>query len=83
MFGSYDGNMGGGSWIWMVVVMVPLWAGVAVLVWWLLRRPLQAAPTQAREPAHHEAEKVLGERFARGEIDEAEFTARRTALRRQ
>ena len=28
-----------------------------------------------------EAERVLSERFARGEIDEAEFTARRAALR--
>jgi putative membrane protein len=83
MFGSYDGTMGSGSWVWMAVVMVPLWVGVAALVWWLFRRPGPAGQSQAREPAHHEAEQVLGERFARGEIDEAEFMARRTALRRQ
>lgn len=31
--------------------------------------------------AHHDAERILNERFAHGEIDEQEFTAKRTALR--
>ena len=31
---------------------------------------------------HRDAERILSERFARGEIDEEEFTRRRDALRR-
>ncbi|MEA9986770.1 SHOCT domain-containing protein [Subtercola sp. RTI3] len=31
---------------------------------------------------HHTAERLLSDRFARGEIDETEFETRRAALRR-
>lgn len=82
MFGWYGGNWGVVGWIVMAIVMLLFWAGLAVLVVQLVRpRPLTQGDAALR-PAHHEAEQVLNERFARGEIDEVEFTARRAALRR-
>ena len=77
MYGWY----GIGTWIWMLVVMVLVLGALAALVILLLRRPGISNGSGTLRPAHHEAEKVLNERFARGEIDEDEFTARRAALR--
>lgn len=82
MYGWYDGNWGIGAWILMAVVMVLFWGGLAAVVLFILRRPVTAHGSAWLRPAHHDAEKVLSERFARGEIDEDEFTARRAALRR-
>lgn len=80
MYGWYDG-WGIGSWIVMGLMMLLFWGGIIALVMLLIRRGGTAGPGGAAEP-HRDAERILNERFARGEIDEAEFTARRTALRR-
>lgn len=78
----YSGDWGAWAWIVMAVVMVLFWGGVAVLVVQLVRSRTALQGTLAARPPHHDAEQVLNERFARGEIDEDEFAARRAALRR-
>ncbi|MPZ79028.1 MAG: SHOCT domain-containing protein [Actinophytocola sp.] len=57
----------------MIVTMVLLWGGLITVVIILLRR--------FNHPAGGpDADKILDERFARGEIDEEELTKRRAAL---
>lgn len=82
MYGWYDGNWGIGAWIVMTVVMVIFLAGLIILVIMLARDPRTGQASRPPQPAHHNVEQLLSERFARGEIDEEEFNARRTALRR-
>ncbi len=81
MYGWYGGDWGVGGWIAMTVMMVLFWGGLITLVVWLVRRPTSGLGGDPR-PTHHDAERILSERFARGEIDEDEFTTRRAALRR-
>jgi putative membrane protein len=67
----------------MALLMLIFWGGVVTVVMLLVRRPHSGEGPFAPRPTHHEAERILSERFARGEIDEQEFTAKRAALRRQ
>ena len=83
MDGWYGNGWGIGAWVAMAVLMLIFWGGVVTVVVLLLRRPHPGGGPGAPQPPHHEAERILSERFARGEIDEQEFTARRAALRRQ
>jgi len=74
-----DGGFGnGGGFTVMVVGMLVFWALVIAGVSLLLRRPDRVAGGMV--PAHRTAQQVLAERFARGEIDEGEFTQRLSAL---
>ena len=74
----YGGMMGGwGPWFMTVstVVVVALLVGVGLVVYRIVQRP-------DRNPgALSGAEQVLAERYARGEIDRAEFEERRTTIR--
>lgn len=74
-----DGGYGNG---WgaalMVVGMLAFWVLVIGGISLLLRRPHREAGGMV--PAHRSAQQVLAERFARGEIDQAEFTQRLSAL---
>jgi putative membrane protein len=68
---------GGPSWwVWpiMTFVMVAFWGAAA----WVVVVAVRSAQTrtEARRP-----EEILAERFAQGEIDEAEYQQRRTAMR--
>lgn len=82
MMDGWYGN-GWGAWVAMALMMLIFWGGVVTVVILLLRRPHPGEGPAASRPPHHDAERVLSERFARGEIDEQEFTAKRAALRRQ
>ncbi|HEX9863790.1 MAG TPA: SHOCT domain-containing protein [Acidimicrobiia bacterium] len=62
---------GGFGFLWMAL----FWIGVILLAIWAVRRPEQ--PTSRRQ---HSALEILEERFARGEFDADEFTARRQQL---
>ncbi|UZJ25146.1 SHOCT domain-containing protein [Rhodococcus antarcticus] len=76
---SNDSGYGNGwGYAAMVVGMLVFWALVIVGISLLLRRPHREAGGMV--PAHRSAQQVLAERFARGEIDESEFTQRLTAL---
>lgn len=89
MYG-WDGGWGIGGWIAMGLLMLIFWGGVITVVVLLIRRAGASGPHAPGPHAagpygapHEEAERILNERFARGEIDETELTARRAALRRK
>lgn len=63
---------GGG---WMVLSMIAFWGGIILLVAWGLR----ALDPRTRDEAG--SHRILGERFARGEIDEAEYERMSATLR--
>jgi putative membrane protein len=81
MYGWY-GDWGVGGWIAMALMMLLFWAGVVTVVILLVRgsRPWHGGPYGS---PHDEAERILNERFARGEIDATELNERRAALRRK
>jgi putative membrane protein len=78
----YGNEHGTIAWIVMALVMIVFWGGLIAVAVTLLRRPHAANQPEAVKPPHYDAEKILSERFAHGDIDEAEFKARRAALRR-
>ncbi len=66
----------GGGWVWMTLMMLGFWAllifgGVA-----LYRATRQPGGTQQNEALH-----LLDARFARGEIDDEDYSRRRALLR--
>jgi len=73
----HDGGWGG--WLAMALLMVAFWAGVIVLVIWLVRGGTfqQARRGSTKRPS---ALDILDERFVRGEIDREEYESRRAAL---
>jgi putative membrane protein len=73
MMGWYDNGMGWGGWLLMTLAMVAFWALVVFVVVALFRS--DASGAVRRTP-----EEILNERFARGDIDAAEYHARRDAL---
>lgn len=64
-------GFGGFGFLWMAL----FWIGVALLVIWAVRRPEEPTTRPRRS-----ALEILEERFARGELDADEFTARRHQL---
>jgi putative membrane protein len=75
MMGGW-GWMSGWGWLGMVGVTV-FWIAVLVLIVWALSRVL-SAPAQRVEP---DALEILKQRFARGDISQAEYEqARRTLI---
>lgn len=79
----WDGHMGGWAYVLMWVSFVLFWGAVIVgLV--LLARSTGGGNRRpdVGGPRSRFAEDLLAERFARGEIDENEYTARLAALRR-
>jgi putative membrane protein len=75
------GAWGAGDWLAMSLTMVVFWGLLIALVVWLVRSYVDEQ-TRTSEPrtGTERADEVLAERFARGEIDEEEFTARRDTL---
>jgi putative membrane protein len=66
----------GWGWFWMSLVMIAFWALVAWVVVTLLRQG--GGPRDGGT----DAQALLDERFARGEIDEGEYRRRRELIRR-
>ncbi|HET6951953.1 MAG TPA: SHOCT domain-containing protein [Acidimicrobiales bacterium] len=71
----WDGDGGWGPWVAMTFIMLAFWG---VVIWAVVSVVRSAGAGRARD-----AEDVLAERFARGEIDEDEFRRRREVLRGQ
>ena len=71
----WDNDYGWGAWLAMSAGMVAFWALVAVAVVAVVRS------TRDDRPSGDEANRLLDERFARGDIDEQEYQARRDLLR--
>ncbi len=63
------------AWLLMTLMMLVFWGGLIALVVWAIRR--SGRPSEPR----NDAESILEERFARGEIDAEELESRRKALR--
>lgn len=77
MMWSHDWN---GGWVWVVmpITMLVFWSFVIWAVVALIRSTGQGRAEPSFGPG---PEQVLGERYARGEIDEAEYEHRLATLR--
>lgn len=74
----WDHGWGWGGWFGMSLGMLVFWGLVIWLVVWLVRA---SSAKRDSTPATTRPEDVLAERFARGEIDEAEYQDRLRVLR--
>lgn len=81
MHWDWDGSWGIGGWLAMSLMMLVVWGVPIVLVVWLVRGNFRPGQSAGTTPPGSGAERVLAERYARGEIDEEEFTGRREVLR--
>jgi putative membrane protein len=86
-----NGHMDNGWGIAMMLVMLGIWALIAVAVVWMVRstRTPQVAPTappaasvsvSAAGSVTRSAEQILAERLARGDIEPEDYKARLDAL---
>lgn len=73
-------DMNGWDWFAMSIGSVLLWA-LLITVAVLFFRTLNRAPEQPHIPSASPPERLLAERFARGEIDEDEYRRRLAVLR--
>ena len=74
------GGWGAGDWLAMSLMMVVFWGAVIALILWLVRSARADRHADTRTPPSAGADNVLAERYARGEIDDDEFTRRRNLL---
>jgi putative membrane protein len=79
---------GGGHWVAAIVMMVLFWGAIALVVLavvrsggWSRHDHQDHRPVSPRRDTSDEAERILHERFARGEIDEDEYTRRHDLLK--
>jgi putative membrane protein len=63
------------SWLVMSLVMVVFWGGLVAVIVWAIRGTGRPASRTS------DAESILEERFARGEIDAEELETKRSTLR--
>lgn len=90
-YGWDGGGWGWGAWVFMSVFMVLVWGAIVTAVVLVVRSvrdrhapypPYPPAPSpQSPGEGVDQALRLLDERFARGEIDEDEYTRRRDLLR--
>jgi putative membrane protein len=80
-YGVFDGGVG----VWFLIALVvsaAFWIGLIALIFlgvrWLIRN--NEANRTARPSGEDSAMELLRQRFARGEIDAAEFEERKRAL---
>ena len=73
------------SWAWVLMTfgMVAFWGLLITGIVMLTRYGASGTPTEQRPSAELTPERLLAERFARGDIDENEYTGRLAALRGQ
>ncbi len=72
----FDDGWGWGAWLVMTLGMLAFWGLVIWAIFALVRSSTDGATRRGATP-----EQILGERFARGEIDEDEYRRRLDALR--
>ncbi|MHB1171992.1 MAG: SHOCT domain-containing protein [Lacisediminihabitans sp.] len=78
----YGNGVDGWGYGLMAIGMLLFWAAVITGIILLVRYLGANSQRHGEIRASGSAENLLAERFARGDIDEEEFTARRAALRR-
>jgi len=75
-----------GLWVLMIVAMVVFWGATAWIIVTLVRQrgttasSIPTAPGSGSTPPGSDALSILNERLARGDIDEDEFTRRRSLI---
>ena len=74
MMHHWDQGWGAGNWLLMGFGMVVFWALLVAVIVWLVRS------TGTRPRVVSTARDILDERYARGEITDEEYRARRTTL---
>ena len=79
MMGWYDGGPGWGGWILMTLMMVAFWA-LLVFGGIALYRTMRRDDTR-QDRVEADAQRLLDERLARGEIDPEDYAQRRDLLR--
>lgn len=77
---GWDGGWGVGGWLVMGLMMLVVWIVPIALLVWLILGNFHPGQT-ARSTPRSSADQILAERYARGEIDEEEFTRRSEVLR--
>ena len=82
MYGWYGNGGGIGLWVAMALMMLLFWGGLVGIVILLVRGSRRSNGTNSLHSSHYEAERILDERFARGDIDGDDYAARRAALKR-
>ena len=80
MGGWYHDGVGWGGWIMMTIAMVAFWGVVVFVVVALFRGTSDRGRSDDVVRRQASPREILDERFARGEIDEDEFTRRRAVL---
>jgi putative membrane protein len=79
----WGGDMGGWGYVLTIVSFVLFWGTIITAIVLLARAPGAGGRRyDAGVPGRGLAEDLLAERFARGEIEENEYTARLATLRR-
>ena len=73
----WHNGMGWGGWVVMTLTMVAFWSLVVFAVVAIFRGDREVEQDQSRP----DPERILDDRFARGEIDLDEYHARQDALR--
>jgi putative membrane protein len=73
MHWTYMDGWGWGGRLASTAMMLTFFGGLAAATIWVLRRSAEARP--------YDADRILAERFARGEIDEDDYQRRRQLLR--
>ncbi len=75
-------QMGGAAWAFTLFLMLVFWVVVVVgVVYFIRRSPSTSSSSVSSSPSSDTPEQILRARFARGEIEEAEFRTRMAALR--
>ena len=75
-----NSGWGTGEWFAMGSMMLIFWGAVLGGAFWVARRGVASPRTGTRSHATDGADALLALRFARGEIDEAQFTRARALL---
>ena len=81
---GHESGMGAGGLVLMLLLIMGVWSIVVVggiLAFRALSHPSPEHHSPAAPPPTADAERLLAERFARGEIDVEEYTVRRDLLR--
>lgn len=78
---DWDGGWGVLGWLGMSLMMIVVWGLPIALVVWAVRSSFRRDEPAVTTPPGRDADQVLAERYARGEIDESEFAHRREVLR--
>jgi putative membrane protein len=78
-----NGHMDGGWGVAMMLGMLGFWALIALGIIWFIRSTstFNTPPPELRRSTTESAERILAERLARGDIDQAEYQSRLSALR--